>query len=247
MPQPKVLLGINYYSGKDNARAKYLDNFLTSIHQKTSYTNYDIVIFDDLSPHSLIPYHDELSSKVERTEKPGVRWHIVRNRIFKYFLNHPEYDYLFAYDEDYVVIQPNWMIRLVQCMENIPKAGIIGAHWARLEDGVTRQKQHSPTGILVGSNGFQVFTNKYVTGGCWTIRRDVIEQLGLFPEDGSIAYDSGHPGADTYYGWEMMEKTDYKLCTVETDLVMHTGQEFMRGKFKHKYNTPEFQAGKRLY
>ncbi|MHA2063660.1 MAG: glycosyltransferase family A protein [Candidatus Thorarchaeota archaeon] len=243
---PKVLLGINYYSGKDNARAKYLEKFLESIDARTSYNNYDVVIFDDLSPHP-IPQNDNVPTKIELPEEPGVRWHIVRNRMFQYFLDHPEYDYLFAYDEDYVVVQSNWMVRLVQLMENIPEAGIIGSHWARLEDGVTRQQQHSPTGTLVGQDGFQVFTNKYVTGGSWTIRRSVIEIVGLFPEDGSVIYDQGHPGADTYYGWKMMEKTDYKLCTVETDLTMHTGQEFMRGKFKHKYNTPEFQAGKRLY
>jgi len=246
MQQPKVLLGINYYSGKDDARAKYLDRFLESIYRKTSYVNYDVVIFDDLSPH-LIPQHTDVVTKIERPKKPGVRWHIVRNRMFKYFLENKEYDYLFAYDEDYEIVRDNWMVRLVQLMENIPEAGIIGSHWARLEDGTTRQKQHAPIGTLVGKNGFQVFTNKYVTGGCWTMRRDVLETIGLFPEDGSVIYDNGHPGADTYYSWKMMEETDYKLCTVEIDLTMHTGQEFMRGKFKHKYNTPEFQAGERLY
>lgn len=242
MSSPKVLLAINYYSGKNEERAKYLDRFLRSIKEKTIYENYDIVIFDDRSP-----FQFETDEKLIVAREAGVRWHIVRNRLYRYFLEHPEYKYLFAYDEDYVVVQNNWMTHLVNCMENVEEIGILGAHWARLEDGVTKQKQHTPVGVIDNGSGYVVHTNKYATGGCWTIRREVIEAIGLYPEDGSVIYDSGHPGADTYYGWEMMEKTKYKLCTTLTDLVMHTGQEFMKGKFAEKYNTKEFQAGKRLY
>jgi glycosyltransferase involved in cell wall biosynthesis len=237
---PKVLVGINYYSGKNNERAKYLEKFLKSIYKHTAeYADYDIVIFDDNSP-----YRPFCAEKIVVAEQSGIRWHRVRNRIHQYFLDHPEYKYLFAYDEDYEVVTPNWMNHIVGCMENIPEVGILGAHWARLADGVTRQKQHTPVGLIDNETGYVVHTNKFVTGGCWTLRREVV---WLYPDDGSVIYDNGHPGADTWYGNKMMAETPYKLCTTLTDMVMHRGQEFMVGKYEHKYNSEEYKTGKRLY
>jgi cellulose synthase/poly-beta-1,6-N-acetylglucosamine synthase-like glycosyltransferase len=242
MEQPKILLGINYYSGKNNERAKYLNKFLKSIYKHTTeYPEHDIFIFDDNSP-----YFPLTCERILKAETPGVRWHRVRNRIHKYFLEHPEYKYLMAFDEDYEVVVPNWMNHIVSCMENIPEIGILGSHWARLADGTTRQQQHSPDGKLSGG-GFEVFTNRFVTGGCWTLRREVVK---MYPDEGDsdfVGYDGGKPGADTFYGFRMMKETPFKLCTTMTDLVMHRGQEFMTGKFANKYNSAEFQAGERLY
>ena len=96
----------------------------------------------------------------------------------------------------------------------------------------------------MNTNGFEVSTNKFVCGGSWTTRPEVIKEIGVFPD---IQYDSGKPGADTYFHNLMLEKTKYQLCCTNVDMVRHTGQEFMRGKFASKYNTPEFQAGERLY
>lgn len=240
---PKVLLAITYYSGKNNERARYLDKFLESIYKNTTnYDNYEIIIFDDLSP-----FPPQCQEKVIVADKPQIRWHKTRNRVHQYFLYHPEYKYLFAYDEDYEVIAPNWMNHIVGCMENIPEIGVLGAHWARLADGITRQKQHTPTGYIDNGSGFVVHTNKFVTGGCWTIRREAVR---LYPDEGDadfVGYDSGKPGADTWYGNWLMANTSYKLCTTFTDLVMHRGQEFMIGKYEHKYNSEEYKTGKRLY
>lgn len=241
-PLPKVLLGINYYSGKNNERAKYLDKFLKSVYKhSTEYPELDIRIFDDNSP-----YRPLTCEEVIVAEKPGVRWHRVRNRIHQYFLDHPEYKYIMAFDEDYEVITPNWINHIVGCFENIPEIGILGSHWARLADGTTRQNQHAPIGKLSG-NAYEVFTNNYVTGGCWTLRREVVK---MYPDEGDSdfeGYDNGKPGADTYYGWRMMKETPYKLCTTCQDLVFHRGQIFMTGKYANKYDSKEFQNGERLY
>jgi hypothetical protein len=151
-----------------------------------------------------------------------------------------------AFDEDYEVMEPNWMNHIIACFENIPEIGILGSHWARLADGVTRQQQHSPTGKLTGG-GYEVFTNRFVTGGCWTLRREAVK---MYPDEGDsdfVGYDNGMPGADTYYGFRMMEETSYKLCTTTKDLVWHRGQIFMQGQYAQKYNSKEFQEGKRLY
>ncbi len=239
--EPKVLIGINYYSGQNNERHQYLQNFLESIRGKTSYTNYDVVVFDDRSP---IPF--SVPCKVITADEVGVSWHIVRNRIFRYFLEHEEYKYLFAYDEDFEVVQENWMKYVVGCLENIPEIGILCGHWARLEDGITKQLQHTPTGKLTSKCGqWQVHTNRFATGGCWTLRRETVVP---YPEDDSVKwYVDGNPGVDTWYGWEMIKRTGLELCTVINDVVMHRGQEFMKGKFTHKYATDEFQTQKRLY
>jgi hypothetical protein len=92
-----------------------------------------------------------------------------------------------------------------------------------------------------------VWTNLYVTAGAWTVRKEVVESnVGMYLED--IEYDHGKPGSDTYYGWRMLKETDYKLCTTEYDLVWHRGTEFMKGKFKHKYDSDAYgKDGIRLY
>ena len=248
--QPKVVLGINSYTGKEGERCKLLPPLLDSILEKTNYKNYSIILYDDCSPRDdLLKIYEEYSDKFDvrfemvRGSKPLVRWHRVRNALVE-SMTPLKPDYYFLYDDDYEIIHENWMTHIVGCMENIPEVGILGAHWARLEDGKTRQKQHTPNGLIDNGSGFVVNTNLYVTGGCWTVRPEVIEKVGLWPE---IQYDGGKPGADTWYGWKLEEVTDYKLCSTLSDMAMHTGQEFMRGKFANKYDTKEFQAGERLY
>jgi hypothetical protein len=247
--EPKVVLGINSYTGKEGERCKLLPRLLDSILEKTNYDNYSVVLYDDFSPRSdLLEIYNQYKDKFPLLlynggTTPLVRWHRVRNALIKCMMPYKP-DYYFLYDDDYEIIHENWMTHIVGCMENIPEVGILGAHWARLADGKTRQKQHTPVGLINNGSGYVVHTNKYVTGGCWTVRPEVIKQIGIWPE---IKYDDGEPGADTWYGWEMMEKTDYKLCTTLSDMVMHTGQEFMVGRYEHKYKSKEFQGGKRLY
>ena len=47
---PKVLLGINYYSGANNERAAYLNTFLKSIrkYSENYKGSYDIIVFERL-------------------------------------------------------------------------------------------------------------------------------------------------------------------------------------------------------
>lgn len=242
---PKVFLGINTYSGKDGQRAKYLDSFLSSIAKNTSYPNYDICVYDDCSPQDyierIIANHPNV--RFVKGAQPLVRWHLVRNELLKIALD-GDYKYVMLFDDDFEIVQSNWMNHIIGCMENMPEIGILGAFWATLEDGKTRQRQHTPTGFI-NNNGFEVSTNKFVCGGSWTVRTEVILELGLWPTDRK--YDSGNVGADTYYHNLMLEKTKYKLCCTRVNMAKHVGQEFMTGKLANKYNSEEFQKGQRLY
>ena len=230
MAQPKVLVGINAYGGQDGCRAKYVDAMLASMVGKTNYPNLTIVAYDDASPGLYVDnvvdkYMDKLPLVFVKGEKPLQQNHRIKNALWKLGLEDGA-DYIASYDDDYEIVAENWIAHLVACFENIPEIGVLGSHWACLDDGVTRQIHHSPIGYIE-NNGFCVSINTHVTDGCWMLRRAVIEQLGLLPE--GAFYREG-PQSDTWYGYKVNHTTEWLLCNTQTDLTWHRGQEFMKSR-----------------
>jgi len=245
---PKVFLGITAYSGKIGQRSPYLARFLETIQDKTTYPHFDIVIYDDCSPNNFtedVVSTSSLDIQLIKGKKPLVRPHLTRGALMSEFMKY-DYPYALFFDDDFIIIQDNWLKHMIYCMESITNIGILGGFWCTLEDGITRQLQHTPISTIIDSvNNCEVSINKFVCGGCWCVRRNVIEILGIPPTN--IDYDGESPGWDTYYHNLMLDKTDYQLCCTRTDMSKHVGQEFMIGNLKHKYTDPNYRAGKRLY
>lgn len=243
---PRVFLGITAYSGKDGQRSPYLARFLESIAEKTTYPNYDIVIYDDCSPENFteeVVAGNPLDIQLVKGEKPLVRPHLTRGALMAEFMK-GDWPYGIFFDDDFLIFQEHWMKHMIRCMLNIEEIGILGGFWATLADGHTRQRQHTPTG-WINRDGVEVSTNKFVCGGCWCVRREVVELLGLPPTD--VDYDGANPGWDTYYHNLMLKETTYKLCCTRTDMAKHVGQEFMTGDLANKYKDPDYKAGRRIY
>ena len=245
---PKVFIGITAYSGKTGQRSPYLSRFLESIKEKTTYdkSRFEIVVYDDCSPDNFT--EDalacvELDTRLVKGEAPLVRPHLTRGQLMAEFLT-TDCEYALLFDDDFLITQTHWLKHMIRCMITIKEIGILGGFWATLEDGHTRQRQHAPIGVIE-RNGAEVSINNFVCGGCWCVRREVIETLGLPPTD--IQYDGGQPGWDTYYHNLMLETTDWKLCCTRADMCKHMGQEFMSGDLKDKYDNPDYKAGKRIY
>ena len=245
---PNVFLGITAYSGKEGQRSPYLARFLETIKENTTYPNYDIIVYDDCSPKNFteaVLAGSSLDTQLFKGYKPLVRPHLTRGVLMQEFME-GSWPYAIFFDDDFIITQKHWMKHMIHCMTNIPQIGILGGFWATLEDGVTRQKQHTPIGFISDpTSSYEVSLNNYVCGGCWCVRREVIEALGLPPKD--VDYDGDAPGWDTYYHNLMMHKTDYELCCTRTDMAKHMGQEFMSGDLKDKYANPDYKAGKRIY
>lgn len=251
MSWPRVYMAINVFAGKDGSRAELLDKFIGSIWSNTSYENYELVIYDDASPKPFVEdvynkYKNDLPIKLKKFEKPVQQIHLIRNKIFTDALD-TNSKYILALDDDLVVTKKNWLKHMISCMENIPQIGILSPHWARLEDGQTRQKQHAPFGVLQ-NNDFAVYQVQAAAGNCWLIRREVLETLGMYPEhfthlkfnsDGTYEvvedrdlahFHPGSAGSDTWYGYHMLSHTHWELCLTLDDLLWHTGQEYMKKK-----------------
>jgi hypothetical protein len=264
MRWPKITIGINGYVGKNGERSNFHRLMLSSIEAKSqNYDNYTVVMYDDCSPRDDIEklcreFESRIPLHYVRGEKPGVKTACIRNALMKECMKFSP-EYYFCYDDDYEIMADNWLNHIAACMKTFPEIGILCAHWARLEDGLTRQRQHAPfcfdcnkyageCGHLAAlmRNGLKVWTNKFATGGCYTVRKEIVESdIGMYPED--YPYNNGNPGADTYYCNRMMEQTNYLLCTTEHDLVWHRGQEFMRGQYMHKYDNTDFNSSKQIY
>ena len=264
MTQPKIVVGINAYIGKNGERGNFHRLMLSSIEEKSkNYDNYTVLVYDDCSPRDdIAELCKEFESRIPllyvRGETAGVKTACIRNALMRESMKlSPEY--YFCYDDDYEIITDNWLNHIVLCMETFPRIGVLSSHWARLEDGITRQLQHAPYcfdcdkyarecghSAALQKNGLRVRTSKFATGGCYTVRKEIVESdIGMYPED--IEYNNGKPGADTFYCNRMMEQTDFLLCTTESDLVFHRGQEFMRGKYTHKYDNKDFNTSKQIY
>lgn len=263
---PKIALGINMYVGKNGERSQFHRLMLSSIEAKSkNYDDYTVVVYDDASPRDDIAvlcdeFKDRIPLLYVRGEEPGVKTACIRNALMRACMPlKPEY--YFCYDDDYEIMANNWLNHIVACMEAFPQIGVLCAHWARLDDGMTRQLQHAPfcfdcnkyardcghsASLTDKKTGLKVWTNKFATGGCYTVRKEIVESdIGMYPLD--YPYNNGNPGADTYYCNRMMEETDYILCTTEHDLVWHRGQEFMKGQFRDKYDNKDFNSSKPIY
>jgi O-antigen biosynthesis protein len=182
--------------------SEVLDNCLTSIFEKTTYPNYEVVLIDNNS-------QEESTKKVllKWTEKEASRFFVYRldipfnySKINNYGVERARGDYLLFLNNDTEVITSEWLNAMVEQAQR-DSIGAVGALLLYPDNTI----QHA--GVLLGIGGIAGHAHKYhssdsygysggiltitnysaVTGACLMCRREVFQAVGGFEEKLEIA------------------------------------------------------------
>ena len=180
-----------------------VDRCLTTFFEKTTYTNFEIVLLDNGStdPESLAVF--------ERWARKDRRIRIVRydvpfnfSQIINYAVAQSNGQYLLFLNNDTEIITADWIEAMVEQAQR-PTIGAVGAMLLYPDGSV----QHA--GVVIGVGGVAGHSHKYfpgdapgyfsalkavnnysaVTGACLMVRRDVFEKVGGFDEKFAIAFN----------------------------------------------------------
>lgn len=179
-----------------------LEKCIQSILEKSSYTNYEILIVENNSTgEEIFSYYKELSgnSKIRL-----LRWKREFNysAINNYGAKKAKGDYLLFLNNDTEVISPDWIEEMLGFCQR-PDTGIVGA---RLYFG-NNTIQHAGTVIGIGGIAGHMFTDmprersgymhkaaiiqdlSAVTAACMMVKRQVFEEVQGFEEQLSVAFN----------------------------------------------------------
>ena len=179
-----------------------LEKCIQSILEKSSYTNYEILIVENNSTgEEIFSYYKELS---ENSRIRLLRWKREFNysAINNYGAKKAKGDYLLFLNNDTEVISPDWIEEMLGFCQR-PDTGIVGA---RLYFG-NNTVQHAGTVIGIGGIAGHMFTDmprersgymhkaaiiqdlSAVTAACMMVRRQVFDEVQGFEEQLSVAFN----------------------------------------------------------
>lgn len=179
-----------------------LEKCIQSILEKSSYTNYEILIVENNSTgEEIFSYYKELS---ENSKIRLLRWKREFNysAINNYGAKKAKGDYLLFLNNDTEVISPDWIEEMLGFCQR-PDTGIVGA---RLYFG-NNTVQHAGTVIGIGGIAGHMFTDmprersgymhkaaiiqdlSAVTAACMMVRRQVFDEVQGFEEQLSVAFN----------------------------------------------------------
>lgn len=179
-----------------------LEKCIRSILEKSSYTNYEILIVENNSTgEEIFSYYKELS---ENSKIRLLRWKREFNysAINNYGAKKAKGDYLLFLNNDTEVISPDWIEEMLGFCQR-PDTGIVGA---RLYFG-NNTVQHAGTVIGIGGIAGHMFTDmprersgymhkaaiiqdlSAVTAACMMVRRQVFDEVQGFEEQLSVAFN----------------------------------------------------------
>ena len=179
-----------------------LKKCLDSVFEKTTYSNYEIIIIENNSTESeTFEYYRELQKRSNVkviTWKEGFNYSAINNFGEK----EASGDYLLFLNNDVEVINPRWMEEMLGNCQR-PEVGITGAKLYYPDDTI----QHAGTIIGIGGIAGHAFLNmprsrtgylhkasiqmnlSAVTAACMMMKRSVFEQLGGFEEKLTVAFN----------------------------------------------------------
>ncbi|WP_223269799.1 glycosyltransferase [Nostoc sp. 'Peltigera membranacea cyanobiont' 213] len=181
-----------------------LDKCLTSIFEKTTYPNYEVILIDNGSQEENTANVISKWQQKESSKFKCYRLDIPFNysKINNYAVNKAKGDYLLFLNNDIEVITPDWIDAMVEQAQR-PSIGTVGAlllypdntiQHAGVVMGIGGVANHSHKHYPVNSPGYfgQILTvNNYlaVTAACLMCRREIFELIGGFEEELAVAFN----------------------------------------------------------
>ena len=206
--------------------ADILDNCITSIVEKSTYDNYELVIIENNSTEkATFDYYDKLQAKYPDIVRL-VTWEHEFNfsKLMNFGVAHAKGNYLLLLNNDTEVITPNW----IEIMLGICAREDVGAVGAKLyyPDNTIQHAGLCVTGGVAGhlcqsmprdnwgyfalNDAQQDFSA--VTAACIMTKRDEYEKVGGFTEELQVAFN------DVDFCLKLREINDLIVYTPEVEL-----------------------------
>ncbi len=183
--------------------AEDLDKCVTSLLEKATYGNFEILIIENNSREpETFAFYEELKKRDERirilTYEGGFNFSAINNSAVKEAAG----EYLLFLNNDTEVLTPDFLESMVSCLET-GKTGCVGAKLL-YEDGTI---QHAGVLVLTEGAAHHVFLGSpegdpgymgrlmvranvsAVTGACMLMKKKVFEEAGGFDERFTVAYN----------------------------------------------------------
>jgi len=185
---------------KDNA--KILNNCLSSIFNKTTYQNYEIIIIDNGSQEDKTFKTFYYWQKKEKVKIETLKIDFNYSKLNNYGVDHSNGSILLFLNNDIEVISNNWLEEMLGFAQR-HWIGAVGAKLLYLNNKI----QHA--GIILGIGGVAGHSHKYfhfespgyygrlinisnysaVTGACLMVRRNIFQEVNGFDENLPIAFN----------------------------------------------------------
>lgn len=181
-----------------------LDKCLTSIFEKTTYPNYEVILIDNGSQEENTANVISKWQKKEPSRFQCYQLDIPFNysKINNYAVTHAKGDYLLFLNNDIEVITHDWIDAMVEQAQR-PSIGTVGAlllypdntiQHAGVVMGIGGVAGHSHKHYLADSPGYfdQILTvNNYsaVTAACLMCRQEIFKSVGGFEEELTVAFN----------------------------------------------------------
>lgn len=182
-------------------RFRMIDNLVSSILEKTSYPNYEIVVVDNrnLSPEQLASYR-ERGVRVEHYRGPVKPFNYANKANFA--VRQCRTEHIVMLNDDMEVINADWLTALLEISQD-PEIGIVGGRLLHADgtiqhvgtvigiNGGTAHIYHSFPGEFIGYNGFTHLIRNYsaMTGACIATRKSVLAQVGGLDESFAVDFN----------------------------------------------------------
>ncbi|MDO5424437.1 MAG: glycosyltransferase family 2 protein [Eubacteriales bacterium] len=179
-----------------------LEACLTSIREKTTYPNYEIVIVENNSvSEEIFRYYQEIDGK---NRIRVVYWKEAFNysKINNFGISQAKGDYLICLNNDITVITPGWIEEMLGYCQR-PGTGIVGARLYFPDDTI----QHAGIAVGIGGCAGSLFVGmsrkrtgymhkvalvqdlSAVTAACMMVKREAFEAAGGFEEKLAVAFN----------------------------------------------------------
>lgn len=246
---PKVSVII---PNKDSAAV--LDRCLSSIAEKTSYDNYEVIVVENNSElPETFEYYREAESRFPFLRVVTWEGPFNYSAINNFGARFATGDYYLLLNNDIEVIEPDWMRSMVSYCQR-SDVGVVGAKLLYQDDTVQHAgvfmitcgsvnelggPAHAFTHLDRADAGYMrraslVQDVSIVTGACLMTRRDVFEELNGLDEDFVVAFN------DVDYCLRVRESG--RLVVYDPDALLYHYESFSRGSDSSGKNAERFIA-----
>jgi hypothetical protein len=199
-----------------------LETCLTSLIEKTKYSNYEVVVVDNGSSDNSVRWAEENFPWVDVIAlDKNYGFSVGNNKGIDYALKKFSPEYVLLLNNDVVIVQENWLQKLVSVAESRESIGIVGCKLI-YPDGRTQY-----IGTKLESKGLswlkpseylrlpETYIVDAVLGACFLVKMEVIEKIG----DLDIGFSPfGNEESDFCF---RAKKAGYKSCMVSSVELVH--------------------------
>ncbi|MBI4890192.1 MAG: glycosyltransferase [Acidobacteria bacterium] len=217
-------------------RVVLVENFVRSIHAKTEYRNFEVVISHDGNlKASTVDALSSMGCRLVQYERPEGAFNFAHKANWS--LRQAESELLVLLNDDMEVIRQDWLSSLLEYAQQ-PWIGAVGGRLlfgdGRVQHvgmvlGVNEGAAHIYHGFsreFVGYNGYTHMVRNYsaVTGACLATRKSLFEEMGGFDEDFRVDYN------DTDYCLKLVDAGYRIVYTPYCELYHFEGRSLKRTK-----------------